>query len=361
MEGPRSVAHSEFDSLMKFLHDQLRPEANWKVEEEYPSALNLSNINNIRIIREGNRIASHAAIKPLHIKTPNAAWKVAAIGSVVTDPEFRGKGYSSQLIQNCVDEATKQDCDFAILWTNLYEFYEKLGFKLAGQEVAVTINKQIPIEKPNWKFLNSTQISADSLSRLYSQHTVANLRNAEDFRKYLKIPQTQCYTLWNESGSLEAYAIEGKGADLTNYIHEWGGSLPALKEIFARIYQLKNNDFTVIAAQHSQNLIRYFQTENFPQHNGFLGMMKVLNTEKFVNKVKSALRAQGLNNFVFEKRGPEWVFGIKDDLFCVTQESELAQLVFGPWDALPHLSESTQASLREHLPLPLWVWGWDSI
>ena len=72
--------------------------------------------------------------------------------------------------------------------------------------------------------MNTNKISIEPLMKLFSTHSVHSHRTHDDLRSYLEIPNTNVYTAWDTSNRLVAYAVEGRGADLTNYIHEWGGA-----------------------------------------------------------------------------------------------------------------------------------------
>lgn len=95
---------------------------------EYPQVFAASNRQNLRFIGDGENILAHAAIKYLLIKNILGIFKVAAIGSVVTDPDHRNQGLSNKIIENCLMSAEQEGADFAILWTDLYDFYRKMGF-----------------------------------------------------------------------------------------------------------------------------------------------------------------------------------------------------------------------------------------
>ncbi len=76
--------------------------------------------------------------------------------------------------------------------------------------------------------MNSVKVDPEAILRLYSQHTTGSVRTVEDIRKFLTIPNTRVFTAWDEKNVLQAYAVEGKGADLEGYIHEWGGGVSKL-------------------------------------------------------------------------------------------------------------------------------------
>jgi hypothetical protein len=361
MEGPRSPTLVEYPKVLEFLKENLRPDQAWTIDKEYPTALTPANIHNMQIITDETKtVLSHAVLRPTIIKTPIAAFKVGAIGSVITCEKARNQGLSKNVIQKCEELAKKQDCEIAILWSSLHDFYRKLGYELAGHEVSFHFNK--PLQEPDTelRYMTGVQVSADSLLRVFQQHTIHSMRTVDEVKKYLSIPKTNLYTAWDKNSQLVAYAAEGKGADLSNYIHEWGGSTNALMSLFSYISKTRNVDLTVIVPKNSQNLIRTLEQSGATRFDGFLGMIKILDTEEVFSKIKKHARNQGMMDFVLEKRD-KYYLGFAKDLLEVDDEKALARILFGPTPLLPFEKPESQQKFDKILPLPIWIWGWDSI
>ncbi len=363
MQGPRSPEAHELKLVVDFLNDNLRGNNSWPITSEYPTALSAHNIHNMSIITEDEKIISHAVLKTLIIKTPLAIFKIGAIGSVVTDPQHRHQGHSRKNIENCIELAHRQDCDLVILWTDQFDFYRKFGFELAGYDCSYILEKGAPIQNKTLRFVSGNNVDPEALQKIYAQHTVHALRNTEDFRQFLKIPNSHLFTAWNQQNRLLAYAVEGKGADLVNYVHEWGGQSDALIDLFHYIQNEKQSPLTIMTPHHSKNLHQKLCGITGFKHDGFLGMLKFIKLDQVLVKVKNAFRAEGYENIVFEKQNNSVVFGFGTDLYTLENESDLMQLLFGPLQAksMDFLSTETQEKLSQLLPLPLWVWGWDSI
>lgn len=363
MQGPRSPEAHEFLTVVDFLNHNLREKNMWPISSEYPTAITTNNIHNMSIITDDEKIISHAVLKTLIIKTPVCVLKVGAIGSVVTDPDHRQKGLSSKNIENCLDLAKKQDCDMVILWTDKFDFYKKFGFDLAGIEQTYILEKKLEIKNKKLKFLNGNKVDPAALLKLYSSHTVQSARTTEDIRHFLKIPNSRIYTAWNEYNQLVAYAVEGKGIDLTNYVHEWAGNVDSLMDLFSFMQQKNNEPLTIMVPAHSMNLKKRLEPACSLSHQGFLGMIKILNYEALFNKIKKAFRAEGLEQIVFEKQNSEIIFGYGTDLYTIKNSVDLTQLIFGPLQPkdLAFMKPETQKKLSTVLPLSLWIWGWDSI
>ncbi len=361
MEGPRPPESTEFDRVLRFLNQNLRSGHTWSIGDEYPTALNSANLHNIRIITKDNHIVSHAVVRPLIIKTALGVFKVAAIGSVVTDPNYRNQGLSQQVIQDCLELAAKQDCDLAILWTNLFEFYRKFGFELAGSEMSFVVNRELPVPSTHIKVIKGNKIDPNAILKLYNQHTVTSVRTTDEIYRYLNIPNSNIYSAWNMDGQIVAYAVEGKGADLQAYIHEWGGSISAFLPLVNYIYREQKRPLTLIVPQHSQNLVQKLRGFGVQEVPGFLGMIKIIDHDNLFAKVNRHLK--GEHEVAIEKREDGYYILAGTNKFKTESESDIVRLLFGPQKPteLYPFDSKTAAVLENILPLPMWVWGWDSI
>lgn len=356
MSEVRIPLESEMDSVLSFLNQNLRPESQWSIAAEYPNVLNSTNCNNLRIIKEHNQVLAHAAIKYLLIKNVMGIFKVAAIGSVVTDPKYRMQGLSQKIIESCIEAAKSEGADFAVLWTDLYDFYRKMGFELAGTEVSLVIDEEPQIENSNLKFLKSAKISPEAILRLYSQHPCGTIRTADDIRKFLQIPNSQVYTAWSAQNELLAYAVTGKGIDLQGYVHEWGGGVSQLKALLAHVRSDQKRPITLITHPSAQNLVKKISEWPVIKHEGFLGMILPINFDNLFFKIKRYARNQGITDFVLEKTETGFSIGQKNDILNISSVGELTRLLFGPVE-----NNSLTPEFQKVLPVPMWIWGWDSV
>lgn len=362
-QGPRSPANQEFPELLQFLDQELRPGSSWSIAQEYPTAVFPGNIHNMRIISNEEGIQSHALIRPLIVKTPTCNWKIAAIGSVVTKSTARQRGYSRQVMDSCLREAEKQQCDIAILWSNLHEFYIKQGFCLAGFEESFMMDSALALPKASFRISSDARISPEAIARLYSQHSVNTPRSLEDIRQFLKIPNARIFTAWDASGALAAYAVEGKGADLQGYIHEWSGNIDALLHVFHHVWKQHQKPITILIPHHSQNLIRRLnQLGNLHHHQGYLGLMKVLNPTKACERVVNHARALGVFDFQMTYQEGQVQISLGQERLQIETNLDLPRLIFGPieFEGISASVKNTEV-LKRIFPLPLWIWGWDSV
>ncbi|MBX7230915.1 MAG: GNAT family N-acetyltransferase [Bdellovibrionales bacterium] len=364
MDGPRAPHAVEFPEVLNFFNRQLRPESQWTVDEEYPLVLSPQKLSNVRIIKQNGQYLSGAVIKCFPVKTVAGLFKVAGLGNVVTDPAHREQGLSRSVINDLLETAQFAACDFAILWSDLHDFYRKLGFELAGTEVCLRLENEW--ESPsNLKFIESSHVSPEAINRIYNQHTCGAIRTAEDIRKSLKIPNAKVYTAWDQNSNLQAYAIEGKGADLNACIHEWGGAVSRLIPLLAFIRKSQQRPLTLLAPKSAQNLKRQLEEQaHCNVHEGVLGMIKILNYNIFYSKIRRYARSLGFDNFVLEHQNNISYFGIEGQaLFKTDQPSDMVRLIFGPQNAqeLHSFDSKSSECLQSIFPIPFWLWGWDSV
>ena len=364
MNTARAPKPDEYDSILKFLDRELRPNQAWSIRAEYPIALAPMNLGNIRIIEEQNEYVSHAVLKPTLVKTPIGILKVGAIGSVVTHERFRKLGYSRQVIEECLHLAQDQSCDFAILWTDLFEFYRKFGFELAGTELSYRMDQPLKMPPATYKFLKTNRVDPSAVYRLYNQHSVNSVRTIEEIRKYLEIPNANVYTAWDAAGQLQAYAVEGKGLDLSGYVHEWGGGVTALLNLFNYIREDQKRNLVILVPRHSLNMCRQLSEQGLKAHEGFLGMIKLIEPKGLFAKITRYARLTlGLENFVMNKTDDDFVVGLSSKPYTTKNEREFVQLIFGPATPIQFagFDAETKVVLEKVFPIPLWMWGWDSV
>lgn len=363
MEGPRPPFESEYSKVIDFVSNSLRPNYQWNISEEYPTAFNMANLNNIRVMFDDSDVVSHALIKPLIVKTPLLLLKVAGIGSVVTATTHRQQGLSRQIIEDCLKSAEAQGCDIALLWTDIPDFYRKFDFELAGTENHFTIDRSLPTEATNLRFMTGSQVAPEAIINLYQKHSVTTLRKVEEIRKFLKIPNSHVYTAWGQNNELLAYAIEGKGADLKGHIHEWGGNLPELFALLNFIRSNTNKSLQLIAPAHSINLTKRLVAAGCPKHDNFLGMIRILRPDLLCAKIKKASRDLGIDDLIFERQGGQYYIGRPGHIFKTDSLVDLTKLIFGPWQPadIHNFDAESLAVLNKLFPMQMWMWGWDSV
>lgn len=71
----------------------------------------------------------------------------------------------------------------------------------------------------------------------------------------------------------------------------------------------------------------------------------------------------GHEDFVLEYNGTDYLIGHSGRIFRTRDEKDMVRLLFGPHksDEFNSFDIETKQILEKALPIPLWVWGWDSV
>jgi GNAT superfamily N-acetyltransferase len=222
----------------------------WPYQREYPLVLSETNLQTSWCIFADQKLAAHASLWPrtlTHISGSNSI-KIGLVGNVATDPDHRGCGLMSTLFKHLIKKAQEQDIKALILWSDLLEFYQKLGFSSIGREFRFIL---APKDKPNLTSIQKVDLSdlndGDLIRMLQLKPKLEWTihRSRDEFRSLLGIPNTAIF-IRRQGHKITSWLAIGKGSDLQGVIHEWGS---------ASATELLNDVQTVIAAWDLPQLI----------------------------------------------------------------------------------------------------------
>ncbi|PJA75332.1 hypothetical protein CO151_06890 [bacterium CG_4_9_14_3_um_filter_65_15] len=223
IDKPSAAEHAEF---LRLVDAEIRPDrAKTHAWEDFPLILHDSNRDSVLIARdETGRIAGGIAGLIREFSSDYGPVAVAGIGSVVTHPDFRGRGISRRLQENLLAEFAPRSVPLAVLWTDQPEIYAGRGFHAAGWEFHLNIqDADLPTALGSEKRIRPLQGSdVGAVSRLYDQHPCRTLRRPGDAEALYMMPGTRGLVLEGAAG-VEAVVFCGKGADFPGYIGEWDG------------------------------------------------------------------------------------------------------------------------------------------
>jgi hypothetical protein len=92
-------------------------------------------------------------------------------------------------------------------------------------------------------------------------------------------------------------------------------------------------------------------------------MIKILNHAGLYSKLQRYARNIGVADFTLERQGNFTYIGAKENIFKTDSDTDVIRLIFGPFKAsqIHGFDKPTAEILEAVLPIPMWVWGWDSI
>ncbi|WP_130892174.1 GNAT family N-acetyltransferase [Fusobacterium ulcerans] len=81
------------------------------------------------IVKDGKKVVANVSVNIIDTEWENMSKRYIQLGTIMTDPEYRNRGFSSQLIKVILSE-WEDKCDAVYLFANstVLDFYPKFGF-----------------------------------------------------------------------------------------------------------------------------------------------------------------------------------------------------------------------------------------
>lgn len=275
---PKALTSAEeLPPALHFFERWLRSGSSCRLDQEYPLAFRADQPNQIFVAREGDGIVAGLVtlIRNVEVKRKQFA-RMAFVGSVVTDPNHRQKGYQRQLFHAIEEAAEEQGWDALVLWSNQLEFYEKLGFRLGGLQASWSTQLDVPILK---NIPVSVQVGtskdipfSSSFFEAFDRKIMRVQRTESEMRSLWQIPQMEIAATKN------AYALLGKGEDFRGTCHEWAGPalevLCCLETLRRRHPQMKILSPGVLHMLEEVAVIEAVEAAGFENGLEYLGLIK---------------------------------------------------------------------------------------
>lgn len=271
---------------------------------------------------------------------------VAIIGAVATREDQRGKGLATQVVSLGLQWAQERGAALVLLWGSEHRLYEKLGFDLCGIQHRIPLS-QLVLNPQVQAIEDVKQGWTSSLYYVIRQRASGLALRLQDRVWYEAHKNVQ----WYWSGSEEhptAYAAVGRGIDLKDVVHEWGGERKALEGILSKV-KVNHPSAVLLGSpslfdQQGWKLLDLSGVE-------CLGLVNVLNPQK---AFKSYCPETNLDEKYFSS-----VKGISmGRLLFGPVEQDLGQ--FGKLEIPSIVGHSTWSTGSSRFPFPLWVWGLDA-
>ena len=178
-----------------------------------------------------DRVVAHAAARSVRLVLGDEVVTGELIGGVATAPDVRGQGHASALLAAIERDAAAFRVTALLLWSELHEFYRRLGYTPAGEQWEVTL----PTDRARMDAIDRLRaLAADGRTRvaqpddllaifeLHARNPVGVRRSLRDLEVQATTDPLTCLIL-ERDGRCVAFACRDKGADLTGWWHDFGG------------------------------------------------------------------------------------------------------------------------------------------
>jgi hypothetical protein len=151
------------------------------------------------------------------------------LGAVVTDGEYQKQGIASALVEKLCAEADRRGVGATVLWGSDLKFYSKFGFVTGGQQWRASLQPLGQIGKTGSDIREGW---SPRIFDFFRERKEGVQYLSGDFAWLCKHKNVSWITKW-ENGNPLAYVAIGRGIDLFNLVHEFGGSENALLDLLS--------------------------------------------------------------------------------------------------------------------------------
>ena len=322
------------------------------------------------VIAVGERSAdprSACSILVRELLTPQGSVRVGLIGSVATDPAWQGQGLATRVLIEAEAALAARGCHLALLWANEPRFYYARGYRPVGAEVDVTLRPDLASRLPAAAGVRAYRDSdAPAAHALYCAHASRVDRRPEETRALFAVPGMSTLVL-ERGGAVTAFACLGRGLDLKDVVHEWGGAtddvLALLRaHLTGRCAAGGEGTLFLMAPSNSDGLVRRLAELGCEATVGILGLGRVLDHVACAELLQRLIGAAGTAAFHADPAGPGVLLTTPRGEAHLTDDLLLALLfpAYGLDDEVQELRRSFGLQ-SARFPLELFAWGLDSI
>lgn len=363
------VTSEQWPGVTAWLEHGLRNGIRGRLQAEYPLSLTPENAGSQRLVRRGDRPLSHAMYHCVTGQFGDVRLPLGLIGLVYTEEEARGRGLAGRCVEACVEELLRNNVALAVLWSDRHAFYERLGFHPAGRERFLVLDQRVLGRVSTCEahdplpFVDEPEPAHwSAIEALYRARRFRAERRPGDLARLAAAPESELRVACRD-GQPVAYAALGRGDDFAEVVHEWAGEEAGVLACLEALL-VGRRALGLMTGPEDGGLVARLRAAGAAQHDGVFGLVRLLDPRGLWKKVRTNVpELEGIS--LARAHGGIRVTGSAGSVE-ISDPQALALLLEG--DAQADLSALTSAlsdrewhGLEKRQPLPLYLWGFDSI
>ncbi len=361
-DAARAPLDAEMRALCDWLDDGLRDGVRGSLAAEYPISMKAGAPHH-RVVFVGGMAAAHAMWNVVDVAARGITLPVALIGNVYTDPAHRRRGFARACIEACLEEVRKRSVPLALLWSDEYDFYARLGFQPVGHETYTSLDAELlarastarsgamqvgRARREDWAFLEA----------MYAEKPQHVVREAGALAELAAAPHCTFVVARIEERPV-AYAAAGRGKDMVRCVHEWAGDPDGVLACLRQLHEEVGAEM-MLSGPTPEPIVSRLHDLGAEVQRGCFALGRILDAAA----LWSAIAPEEMGIELIDRAGRLTLrAGERSE---PVNELQALALLFGQ-RVLP-VSEAQTGSggldedrIPRELPWPLYVWGFDSI
>ncbi|MCM8760469.1 MAG: GNAT family N-acetyltransferase [Candidatus Omnitrophica bacterium] len=369
MEGPRGVRKEEFDDLVKLVNLTFRPERQ-SMQREHESIFNEENLEHLRVIVEDGKPVSHIGTLEKEVLIYNCKSKVGLVGSVCTHPDYRGRGYATLLLNDCIRRFNEHGCDFMLV-SGARRLYDSADCLSVGNVIRLEIMK-----RDLWRFERNKATSIEDFSekyledmmKSYEKKKVRFIRERKDWEIGLRCGQVMNvpsdFLIIKENSKFKGYLIvnfSGGRGDVKEYGGDRQSLIGAIPILFEK-YQLDALTFPIpFEDREFAGLIQDRGVHSSVTPINAPCTVRVLNFSRFMERARPYFREKLgdiAEDLKFEEKGEEYKISLGKEDFIIKGRRAMTWTILSRPGGYEITGEGRVIeAIRNVLPIPFLWYG----
>ena len=309
MLSTRPIDESDIGALGQLLDDTFRhPQgiADQRMLDDFPLVFIKSNRPNCRVIEDGCRIVSHAALWPRTLESAGGPLKVGVIVAVVTHPKFRHRGLAAFIMRDLQATMRKQKYDLGVLWTGVPDFYRKLGWEIVvprgkivhlAADTGASLAPEADFEIQSF----DERCHLDQIVALYNLEPFRFHRSRDEFKVLATLNKVGAWVAIQQS-QVVAYLVNANGYNKRGII-EYGGKVTGIVALVQHVLkdQPPGTEWPLLLYHSHEDLQEWVTSRGLPSRplesskGKGCEMILVLCPERVTRRVRDDLFVWGLD------------------------------------------------------------------
>jgi len=368
IDGPRGCQEHELAPTVDLLNLVMRRAVGLPptIGSDYPHVYCAGNRENMRIIKMGGRVVSHAALFLTENKVGSRSLRVAGLGCMVTHPDYRHRGLGSAVVEDFVRRMTELEADVGWLGTDIPDWYRRLGWEKAGREHIYKLdrgNADLLPTVEGYEVRQDYQSYLEQMLTLHQEHPFGTNRSLGLFKLLLDRPDTDRWPqlktyLATRQEQLGAYVVVS-GKEVVEHAGRPEVVAGLVREVFRRedetVVSTSERDDTGAPVLDASLLVHTPAADDglsgvlagigIPRSESYVGLLRIPDLARLLNKL-------GLDE-IEVRRHEDGVVLTRGGESCTLSPRQQVKLVFGP--------ERVTDFAADLFPVPFYHWPLDYI
>ncbi len=336
-----------------------------QLAREYPLVFDENARGEIVSIEVDGEVRSACAVIERELVLPDVRVRAGFIGTVVTHPEFRGRGLAGRVLARAEEWLAQRGALVAILWGDDQGFYARRGYQPFGAEVDFALAPELVAQLPEPTGVREYDVEdASAIHDLYAAHPERVAREPEETLALLGAPDMEVLVC-ERWGRVSGYSCLGRGRDFRDVVHEWAGDAQTVMMLVRAHMERREargeaRDLYLMSPPSAKDLCARLTAVGAIMSTGILGLAKLVDPLGTAKLCAARLDRRG--GIRVEAAGDKLAFRGGRGHWEGTP-SEVLELLFAA-RGTNELSRTVARKVEgwgSALPLSPFIWGLDSI